>query len=205
MWCARASASEPAGPNVPVAGSQTSAEARTPSGSRAAGVAAVRATDDEDAAVGQERSGVASSVPRRVSLPGRTCRSPGPRPPPRRGCCRHPLATDDEDATVGQERGGVGRACLGERACRAEGRRRRVPDLRRGEDVAAAVDSHRRRGRGRRAGAWRCDSSGPPRASLSGLNVSAPGPRPPPRRGCSRRYPAPPTTRTRPSARSVAV
>ena len=48
--------------NVPVAGSQTSAEARTS--------IAPRATDDEDAAVGQERRRVARRVPRRASRPG---------------------------------------------------------------------------------------------------------------------------------------
>ncbi len=52
------------------------------------------------------------------------------------------MATDDEDAAVGRECGGVEAARLGERACRAEGCRRRVPDLCRGEETVAAKATH---------------------------------------------------------------
>ena len=95
--------------------------------------AAVEATDDEDAAVGQERGGVP-----RAGLRERACPTErvGARIPDRRRGESVPVdipAADDEDAAVSQERGGVTRACHRQRARRAERAGRRIPDLRRGE------------------------------------------------------------------------
>ena len=56
---------------------------------------------------------------------------------------RHRLAlrcpADDQDAPVGQEAGGIPETHLGERACRAERQRVRIPDLGRGEFRSSSV------------------------------------------------------------------
>ena len=62
MWSRTWLPSDPAGLNVSVAGSQTSAEERRPQGS-------LHATDDEDAAIEQERRGMMGTWLRRASPP----------------------------------------------------------------------------------------------------------------------------------------
>ena len=75
-------------------------------------------------------------------------------------------------------------AGLGERACRAEGCRGRVPDLGRGEAESSASTSRRRRGPVRRAGAVAvCDQRVLGERACRAERAVSPGPRPPPRRG----------------------
>ena len=87
------------GLNAPVAGSQTSAEARKGR--------SLRAADDEDAAVGQERGRVVGAClgERARRGEGMACRRL-----PDLGRARAPVVAataHDEDTSVGQERGGV--------------------------------------------------------------------------------------------------
>ena len=83
--------------------------------------AVAKATDDEDATIGQEGGRL---EPARLGKGAGRAEGAGRRVPGLRRSeevARGRVAPDDEDAAVGQERGGVVLARLVDRACRAEG------------------------------------------------------------------------------------
>ena len=161
VWSSCASASVPARENLPVAGSHTSAEARKPS-------------PPQPPTTRTRPSGRRVAVWYAACLGERACRAErcrGRVPDLRRGeASSRPCPTPPTTRTRPSGRSVAvwrARASASEPAGR-EGRRGRVPDLRRGEGERGRVPAARRRGRGHRAGAWRCGTRVPRRASLPG-------------------------------------